>query len=91
MFLQRVTCNKTHTAVFRKTTWVLVCNSLLLATKASHHNSTGDYISAINPVDYITVKKLIANVKSYCFLVIDSEIEQCPWGLKYKHNNKIFK
>ena len=43
-FLQRVTCNKTHTAFFRKTTWVLVCNSLLLVTKASYHNSTRDYI-----------------------------------------------
>ena len=43
--------------------------------------------TAINRVDYITFKKLIETVKSYCFLVIDSDIE----GLKYKHNNKIFK
>ena len=89
MFLQRVTCNKTHTTFFEKTTWVLVCNSLLMVTKASYHNSTTDYIH--NPVDSITVKKLIETVKSYCFLVIDSDIEQCPWGLKYKHDNKIFK
>ena len=45
---------------------------------------------ATNPVDYITVKKLIETVKSCCFSVIDSDIEQCPWGLNCKHN-KIFK
>ena len=37
MFLQRVTCNKTHTAFFRKTTWVLVCSSLLLVAKLRLH------------------------------------------------------
>ena len=89
MFLQRVTCNKTHTTFFEKTTWVLVCNSLLMVTKASYHNSTIDYIH--NPVDSIIVKTLIETVKSYFFLVIDSDIEQCPWGLKYKHDKKIFK
>ena len=56
-FLQRVTCNKTHKAFFRKTTWVLVCNSLLLRL---HIIIQQEIIStAINPVDYITVKKLI--------------------------------
>ena len=89
MFLQRVTCNKTHTTFFEKTTWVLVCNSLLMVTKASYHNSTIDYIH--NPVDSIIVKTLIETVKSYFFLVIDSDIEQCSCGLKYKHNNEIFK
>ena len=34
--------------------------------------------TATNRVDYITVKKLIETVKSYCFSVIDSDIEQCP-------------
>ena len=43
-FLQRVTCNETHATFFRKITWVLVCNNLLLVTKASYHNSTRDYI-----------------------------------------------
>ena len=80
MFLQRVTCNKTHTAFFKKTTWVLVCNSLLLVTKASYHNSTRDLSTAINEVYYITVKKLIETVNSYCLSVVDSDIEQCPWG-----------
>ena len=80
-----------HTAFFRKTTWVLVCNSLLLIKKASYHNSTRDLSSAINQVDYITVKKIIETVKRYCLSVIDSDIEHCPWGQKYKYNNKIFK
>ena len=91
MFLQRVTCNKTHTAFVRKTTWMLVCNCLLLVIKASYHKWTRDLSTAINQVDYITIKKLIETVKSNCLSVIDFDIEQCPWGLKYKHNNKIFK
>ena len=49
-FLQRWTCYKTHTAFFRKTTWVLVCNSLLHII-IQHEIST-----AINPVYYITQK-----------------------------------
>ena len=53
-FLQGVTCNKTHTAFFRETTWV--CHSSLLVTKASYHNSARDLSTAINQVDYITVK-----------------------------------
>ena len=91
MFLQRVTCNKTHTTFVRKTTWVLVYNCLLLVIKASYHKSTRDLSTAINQVDYITVKKLIGTVKGYCLSVIDSDIAQCPFGLKFKHNNKIFK
>ena len=90
-FLQRVTCNETHATFFRKITWVLVCNNLLLVTKASYHNSTRDYIHSHQSSWLYNCQKLTETVKSYCFSVIDSDIEQCPWGLKYKHNNKIFK
>ena len=51
-FLQRWTCYKTHTAFFRKTTWVLVCNSLLLII-IQHEIST-----AINPVDLYNCQKI---------------------------------
>ena len=51
-FLQRLTCYKTHTAFFRKTTWVLVCNSLLLII-IQHEIST-----AINPVDLYNCQKI---------------------------------
>ena len=51
-FLQRWTFYKTHTAFFRKTTWVLVCNSLLLII-IQHEIST-----AINPVDLYNCQKI---------------------------------
>ena len=92
MFLQRVTCNKTHTAFFWNTTGVLVYNSLLLVTKASNHNSTRDYVHSHQSSWLYNYQKINRDCqKLLLFLVIDSNIEQCLWGLKYKHNNKIFK
>ena len=57
-FLQRATCNKTHTAFVGTTTnmSVRVCNSLVLVIKALYHKSTRDLSTAINQVDYITAK-----------------------------------
>ena len=90
-FLQGVTCNKTHTAFFWKTTWVLVCNSLLLVTKASNHNSTRDYVYSHQSSWLYNYQKINRDCQKLLLFNHWFQYWTMYLRIKYKHNNKIFK
>ena len=90
IILQRIPCNKTDIALVRTTTWVVVCNNLYWLLKLHISQANKIFVHSHQSSWLYNCQKLLETIKNYCLEVIDSDIEECPWALKCKRNNKIF-